>query len=194
MTGNWIRHNKPEEWNVRADIGDALDYVVADCGSQQSHRLRLEALLQLPISPGDHLLDFGCGTGYLAELLPRGVRYTGVDWSAKAIELARRRRQSHTFIVGTDSDMVPADWIVASGPFNYASGWSKARTADVLGRMWSLSRRGIATTVRAIPGDERLHYSAADLLGYVPEAEWSNLEFDCSYLPNDLCLRAWRAQ
>ena len=49
----------------------------------------------------DEVLEIGCGSGQLAcLLLDQGVkRYTGLDFSATAIEMARRRSPEATFLV-----------------------------------------------------------------------------------------------
>ena len=39
----------------------------------------------------DHILDLGCGPGRLIDLLPEGVKYTGIDISAEYIEDAEKR-------------------------------------------------------------------------------------------------------
>ena len=45
-----------------------------------------------------HVLDVGCGTGLGRELLPAGVRYTGVDVSAGMLRVARERHPGERFI------------------------------------------------------------------------------------------------
>jgi SAM-dependent methyltransferase len=49
-----------------------------------------------------HVLDIGCGTGQLAAyLLDQGIdSYVGIDFSAKAIEYARRSAPRARFVVG----------------------------------------------------------------------------------------------
>lgn len=190
---HWITVNDPKEWGARASL-DAPDYQIADCGSTESHELRLRALLRVPVQAGDSILDFGCGTGRLADLLPEGVDYLGIDWSEGVIKQARARRarENASFVVGSVYDLRPADWVVASGPFNYAVGWNRELTGRALAHMWMCAVRGIAVTVlrKLTPG--RLAYSATELTGYVEALDWTHLELDCSYLPNDVCLRAWR--
>ena len=137
-------------------------------------------------------MEFGCGTGRLADLVPPGVHYAGLDWSEAAVTLARRRRPHSTFRCGSVADLTPHDWVVASGPFNYAKGWSRHQTAEAVAAMWDASRRGIALTVLRIPADGRLHYGGGELISFLAGCDWSRLELDRSYLPNDLCLRAWR--
>jgi SAM-dependent methyltransferase len=187
----WLTESSPQAWDAYAGAGGP-DYLVADCGSPESHERRLRAILRLPIEEEDTLLEFGCGTGRLADFVPRGVRYEGLDWSREVVALARRRRPHGAFGCGSTGDLTPHDWVVASGPFNYASGWSKRQTAEAVTAMWNASRRGIALTVLCVPADGRLSYGGDELMSFLGACDWSQVELDRSYLPNDMCLRAWR--
>jgi len=187
----WLTESSPETWDSYAMEGRP-DYLIADCGSPESHERRLKAILRLPIKEGDTLLELGCGTGRLADFVPQSVRYEGLDWSAKVINQAQHRRPHNTFRRGTIGDLTPHDWVVASGPFNYVRGWSKYQTAEAVVAMWSASRRGIALTALRIPAEGRLHYDSEELTSFLVACDWSHLELDRSYLPNDICLRAWR--
>jgi hypothetical protein len=187
----WLTKSSPQAWDSYASEGGP-DYLIADCGSPESHERRLRAILQLPFEEGDTLLEFGCGTGRLADFVPGDVRYEGLDWSREVISLAQSRRPHDAFRCGSVGDLTPNDWVVASGPFNYAEGWSKSQTAKAVSAMWGASRRGIALTVLCIPADGRLHYSDDELISLLAACDWSHLELDRSYLPNDMCLRAWR--
>jgi cyclopropane fatty-acyl-phospholipid synthase-like methyltransferase len=51
---------------------------------------------------GDRILDLGCGTGGLLELLPHGVVYVGVELDAAYVERARRRFGSRGTFVHAD--------------------------------------------------------------------------------------------
>jgi SAM-dependent methyltransferase len=188
----WLAESSPQAWDDYAASGGP-DYLIADCGSAESHERRLRAILRLPVLPGDTVLEFGCGTGRLADLLPAGVEYAGLDWSAEVISLARQRRPAREFRRGSVADLTPAAWVVASGPFNYARGWSREQTARAVRAMWAASERGIALTVLHRPADGRLHYDEGELTGFLTGCDWDRLELDRSYLPNDLCLRAWRS-
>jgi SAM-dependent methyltransferase len=187
----WLNESSPQAWDSYASQGGP-DYLIADCGSAGSHEKRLRAVLRLPISTGDTLLEFGCGTGRLADFVPDGVRYEGMDWSGEVIAQARCRRPRNAFRLGSLSDLSSHDWVVASGPFNYAKGWSKSQTAEAIAAMWRASKHGIAFTVLRIPADRRLHYYGEELVSFLEACDWSHLELDRSYLPNDICLRAWR--
>lgn len=61
---------------------------------------RREALDALGIRPGDHVLDFACGTGLnFPGLLARGAsRITGVDLSKNMLERARQKAPDATLI------------------------------------------------------------------------------------------------
>jgi SAM-dependent methyltransferase len=187
----WLAESSPEAWDSYAN-GGGPDYLIADCGSPESHERRLRALLRLPIGKADNLLELGCGTGRLADFIPGGVSYKGLDWSQEVIALARRRRSRGSFRCGSLADLTPHDWVVASGPFNYSEGWSKRLTAEAIVAMWGASRRGIAVTVLRVPAGGRLHYDASELISFLAGCDWAHLELDRSYLPNDICLRAWR--
>jgi SAM-dependent methyltransferase len=51
-------------------------------------------LARLALRPGDALLDLGCGPGlYCARFAAHGLRVTGVDYSQRSIEYARRAAQ-----------------------------------------------------------------------------------------------------
>ncbi len=58
------------------------------------------------LRPGDSVLEFGCGDGYLAQLFVRyGLRYFGADVSPKMTIVARRRLRES----GLKGDFIVAD-------------------------------------------------------------------------------------
>jgi ubiquinone/menaquinone biosynthesis C-methylase UbiE len=78
--------------------------------SRRLHYLRLAAERGL-LRPGD-ALDLGCGTGRHAttDLAAAGFRVTGVDLSARSIEVARREVPSGRFLVADMATIVfPAE-------------------------------------------------------------------------------------
>ena len=61
------------------------------------------------ISSGDRVLDLGCGHGRIASLLPPGVAYTGMDFSAEMLAEAVKRianKIQATFVIGNLTDEV----------------------------------------------------------------------------------------
>ena len=75
-------------WNAIAD-----DWVVhADANDYRNRYLMPRMLAMLGQVAGKAMLDLGCGEGgYARELGRRGARVTGVDGSARLIEVARER-------------------------------------------------------------------------------------------------------
>lgn len=187
----WLRENSPEVWDSLASP-QFSDHIVGNYGSSGSQVRRMEALMKLPLRAGDRLIDFGCGTGRLADLLDPEITYEGIDWSAGIVEEARRRRPEKIFRVGSISDLTEADWVVACGPFNISKGWDKDRTADAVRAMWAAAQKGIGLSLFSADAPDRLSHSGSDVLRYLEGCDWSQLELDRSYLPNDLCARVWR--
>src|SRR5579859_8136704 len=75
-------------WNAIAD-----DWVAhADTNDYRLHFLMPRTLEMLGDVQGRKILDVGCGEGgYSRELVRRGAQVTGVDGSARLIEVARAR-------------------------------------------------------------------------------------------------------
>jgi len=72
------------------------------CHYSQSPYLAVWNELAKRVTSEDSIVEIGCGTGQLAELLrDRGIsRYIGFDFSGEAIRLARRRLSEVQFEVG----------------------------------------------------------------------------------------------
>jgi trans-aconitate methyltransferase len=68
-----------------------------------------EVLGRLPLTPGDRVLDVGCGsgdfTGSLVPLVAPGGRVVGVDVSPSQIDHARARHPGAEFLVGRAQDV-----------------------------------------------------------------------------------------
>jgi ubiquinone/menaquinone biosynthesis C-methylase UbiE len=65
-------------------------------GHDRSHEnVNFPSFLELLPPPGRAALDVGCGEGRVgAELVRRGYRVTGVDSSARMVELAREQHEA----------------------------------------------------------------------------------------------------
>jgi ubiquinone/menaquinone biosynthesis C-methylase UbiE len=75
-------------------------------------RQRYVELLEREIPPGTPVLDLGCGTGVpVARALAARYRVTGVDGSARSIELARRNVPLATFL---QADMTQVEFPLQS--------------------------------------------------------------------------------
>jgi SAM-dependent methyltransferase len=75
-------------------IKDVLGYAPLYIASQRiigADRLRYRCLDQLHLSPGDTVVDVGCGPAYYLDRLPGSVRYCGYDTESRYLQWARRR-------------------------------------------------------------------------------------------------------
>jgi SAM-dependent methyltransferase len=62
------------------------------------------------LSPGGHVLDLACGDGLMAAaLVARGLRYTGVDASARMVEASRVRHPALTFTAARIEEFDPPE-------------------------------------------------------------------------------------
>jgi SAM-dependent methyltransferase len=60
--------------------------------------------------PGS-VLDLGCGEGWISsELLPRGIRYMGLDFSSRLIDAARHSHPGASFETLSYDDLVSGAW------------------------------------------------------------------------------------
>lgn len=99
---------KASQWRDRESQDRRLNVLVADLDLGDSS-----------------ILDFGCGTGRLVDiLLGQGLdsfSYTGIDFSAKAVDLARLNHPGHQFIHGSQEELHGLDsfdYVLVSGTFN----------------------------------------------------------------------------
>jgi len=104
-TTDLIRHH----WDRRAD---AFDYEESAHGlvSEEQRRAWHELLSRLVERTPSHVLDVGCGTGFLAlRFAELGHKVTGVDLSSRMIERARSKAQLEDvqveFRVGDAADL-----------------------------------------------------------------------------------------
>lgn len=86
-------------------------------GSDESRRRFVEEFI--PAFPGAHVLDIGCGTGWVFEHLPRPVHYVGYDLNGKYIAGAKQRfgDEARFFCADITSDAAPR---LESGSFDIA--------------------------------------------------------------------------
>ncbi len=126
----------------------------ADWNSAASQQVRFDQLLKVVESRSFSILDYGCGTGALADyLLEKGFQaeYYGFDVLESAIRIAREKhagRPRQQFF--TDETRLPeCDYTVASGIFNFRGeqsfeDWTNY-VISLLHRFNQLSRKGFAS-------------------------------------------------
>lgn len=88
----------------------------ADYGFTESAPAHTFSYLQQPIlslldkSSNQHIIDLGCGNGYLANvLLQNGYNAFGTDASAQGIEIARKINPDRFFLQDLSTGKLPAD-------------------------------------------------------------------------------------
>jgi SAM-dependent methyltransferase len=87
----------------------------ADAQAYLAHRAELILSLGPSLQPGDTVLDLACGDGGLAEHLPGGLRYLGVDASPEMVEAAKRR--GHDVTLADLNDYEPAEPVAVTTCF-----------------------------------------------------------------------------
>lgn len=181
-TGGGIR-NSPAAWSARAlSVADAHE---ATRWSEAGQRERFDSVLAaLDPKPGESLLDFGCGTGALSELLPEGVDYLGYDWAAGMVMRARCEHPGRSFSrLWPDG---PFDLVACIGTFNLRDGWSKEQTWKTLASLRGRCRRAIAVCLYAGKDPDCLIYSEDEIpfIAHMGEARTTVTR----HRPNDLLL------
>lgn len=87
-------YSRPQFWDQKADerAGDAVSmWPNNHLNAHYHHELTAVLARLLPPMAGQDVLDLGCGTGRIARYLAaRGAQVRGVDFSEKAIAIARR--------------------------------------------------------------------------------------------------------
>lgn len=153
--------NTPEAWSARAE--QETTSWAASGQTEDGQRERHEAVLAA-VAPraGDRLLDFGCGTGAFAELLPPDVKYLGCDWAAGMVARARREHPSRAFAVAPPATRF--DLVVCIGPFNLPDGWSKQRTFHTIRHLWDTTGcRTLAASLYSGRDENCLIYTGGEL-------------------------------
>ena len=106
------------------------------------------------------LLDFGCGLAHLYDYLAEQagsarLRYTGLDLSAKYLDVARRRLPGVDFlemdVLVSDAALGQFDYVVMNGVFNYRGSVEYAAMVTYWQQLMSVvfrhCRRGLAFNV-----------------------------------------------
>lgn len=181
--------NTPAAWSERAAIATPWG---ASGWSERGQTRRFMAVLDhLAARDGDTLLDFGCGTGRLSAFVADGVGYTGFDWAEGMLDRARAEHPDAQFVSTVPAELF--DHVVAIGPFNLPSGWSRGATWDTLAELWveSVRRTLVASLYR---GDDPncLAYAPQEAAEFARRMGCRRFAIDCTSLGNDLILEMRR--
>jgi SAM-dependent methyltransferase len=179
---------------IRMNVHSYPEHRLNGWRSRRAQAIRhREALAVLDPQPGESLLDWGCGTGVLSDLLPLGVHYIGADQSPEVLATASELRPGLMFdraIEEPEPEAHAFDLVAVIGTYNLGPAEVALRDFRSL---WSYTRRAMALSVlRRVQrdgGPEHLTFSPEELatLGdsLASSGRW---ELRSGYLPNDLLL------
>lgn len=174
--------NSPEAWSERAGAADPLDAVG---WSPEGQADRFEAVLDaLGPQRGESLLDFGCGTGAFADLVPAKVEYVGVDWARAMVSRARKEHPGRSFEQFAPER--PFELVACIGPFNLRAGWSKAQTWQTIRMLWGQCTRALAVCLYAGTDERCIRYEPGQVLAFAQST--GRLWSVSLHRPNDLLL------
>jgi SAM-dependent methyltransferase len=152
-------------------------------GFEARYRVYLEVILGAAAREECSLLDVGCGTARLLDLIKSlgrdEISYRGVDLSPKLLEAARKKHPGTDFICGDPFDLeeiwsAKPDYVVFGGIFTSRLQMSVAEMTDYMLRMLRLAfshcRRGVVFNVMSAHVD----WQREDLL-HVPFDQMADL-------------------
>lgn len=163
--------NTPVSWSERAS---ALSSWEAAGWTRDGQRSRFVAVMAAlgPVM-GDRVLDWGCGTGALSEVVPGFCGYHGYDWASGMVERARRDHPGVSFSTRAPSSLERFDLVACVGPFNLPHGWSKQRTWAVLRHLWDTTRcRALAVSLYSGSDPRCLIYTEAEAEACARDLSW----------------------
>ncbi len=152
------------DWSERA---------YADPDAYLAHRAALIVVLGPPLEPGDTVLDLACGDGGLADFLPDGIHYRGVDASEAMV--AEGRARGRTVELGDLNDYEPPGPVAATTCFR-AIYYTRDRQA--------FFRQAAAYTERKLVFDlNPRQYRVADVRADLEAAGWTRLDLRPFFVP-----------
>jgi SAM-dependent methyltransferase len=152
--------NTPEAWSERALLEDSCAAVMwSPEGQRERHVAVLDALDPMP---DETFLDFGSGTGALADLLPENG-YVGYDWSYPMVERARREHPGYKFLSTLPYEHY--DLVACIGTFNLPGSFEE--TWKTINSLWERTNRALAASLYDGNDERCLQYDEYDLCDFV---------------------------
>jgi SAM-dependent methyltransferase len=156
------RGQTPDSAAKYVDAGDRWsEEQYADPSGYLGHRADLVVSLGPVLQPGDRVLDLACGDAGLADhLLPRGLRYLGVDATESMVAAARARLGDRAEVeLGDLNEYAPSEPIAATTIFR-AIYYARDRR-ELFGRIAGYTERKLVFDLN--PRQYRLDDVRADL-------------------------------
>jgi SAM-dependent methyltransferase len=174
--------NTPEAWSERATLPEPHEAALWSHAGQMSRFAVVVDALQP--QRGERLLDYGCGTGALADELPPDIGYVGYDPAPGMIGRAQADHPSRTFTTKKPTEKFTLTCCI--GPFNLPDRWSKPDTWIAVRRLWRHTTRALAVCLYAGADTDCLIYTEEELRTFA-----ATLNASCTierHRPNDLLL------
>jgi len=120
-----------------------------DYGHALSQQIKFRVLSEVADMSGNTVLDVGCGMAdysvYLAERF-NGVKYSGIDISAKMVEHAKNVHPHANVRLGNvmEDDFEQFDVVTANGIFYLLGSRAPLLMKELVARMYTLSTRAVA--------------------------------------------------
>jgi demethylmenaquinone methyltransferase/2-methoxy-6-polyprenyl-1,4-benzoquinol methylase len=115
MTPDEIYHTRKQFFNEHAEKWIDMWYKNPATGRCDKHEKDFERLFSLlPLKPGDHVMDVGCGTGILVPFILHRITESGIlyelDFAEKMIEINRslHKKDNVQFVV-SDAENAPLE-------------------------------------------------------------------------------------
>lgn len=160
--------NTPAAWSRRAETFATSWGAAGWTRAGQSERF-VKVLDALKPQPGERLLDYGCGTGALSDLVGPDVTYLGYDFSPGMVARARREHEGVLFL--NRVSIARADVVACVGTFNLPG--DKAATWQTLRWLWhDLEPRAMAVSLYAGRDSRCLTYTVDETLRAVAGFSW----------------------
>ena len=141
-------------------------------------RLRYRCIGQLGLSPGETVLDVGCGPAYYFPRLPSPVRYYGFDTEPRYVQWAQRRWGNHnaTFRLGVldeeqTANLPPVDAVLLLGLLHHLADEDSSDLLHLIARCLAPSGRVVTVDTCLEPSQGRFSrwMAESDRGGYVRE-------------------------
>lgn len=191
-------YQKVLEAHYQPLLAEHQDHRAAGWWTESSQIRRFEVLLDVsPDILSSSILDVGCGTGHLVDILKRrkfSGDYLGVDPLPEMVERARDRHSDFSFEVCSVpfSDSLKADYVLASGIFTFTDEESMRQMIE---RMFNSCDKAAAINSQSTWADGReegqLYADPLETLEFCKTlTPWVSLRHD--YLPHDFTVYLYK--